>query len=212
MSTFSIDEFAARCKANMNDSEDRQAAASAALLAEVERCGPQAILDALAAAVPPGADVGEMIVHASSELTLLYARIPARFQAAVHNHTVFACIAQLSGLEENTVYEREDRGLREVRRMTGTVGTVVNLPADAIHSIENPGEEAASALHLYGGDLAGLADERSLWDAHDHAEQGFSFPALVRESAKAMKRSNNQLGLDALVEAIPTTAPLVASL
>ena len=54
--------------------------------------------------------------------------------------------------------------------------------AHAIHAIANPGDEAACALHLYGGDFGAIQDERSLWDGQTHAEMDFSFPALVKQS------------------------------
>ena len=97
MSTFSISQFAQECKAAMAGQSSQQDAAKAYLEGVVASVPTQEILDALEAAVPAGANVGEMIVHASPELTMLYARIPGRFRSGIHNHTVFACIAQLTG-------------------------------------------------------------------------------------------------------------------
>ena len=37
--------------------------------------------------------------------------------------------------------------------------------AEAIHHIENPDEETASALHIYGGDFGTVMDKRSLWSS-----------------------------------------------
>lgn len=99
---FCISTFVAICKAAMAASDDRQGAAAALMAEAIAAHGPEAIIRALDAAVPPGAGVGELIVHASPEMTLLYARIPARFQSGIHNHTVFANIAQLQGEEFNT--------------------------------------------------------------------------------------------------------------
>ena len=53
-------------------------AAGAYLADAVARCGTSEIIRALEAAVPAGASIGELIVHASPELTMLYARAPAR--------------------------------------------------------------------------------------------------------------------------------------
>lgn len=206
---FCIDTFAATCKAAMANDTDRQGAAARVLAEAVETHGPDAIIHALNAAVPKGANIGELIVHSSPELTMLYARIPARFQSGVHNHTVFANIAQLRGEEVNTRYAKDGDRLKVVEERTARVGTVLQLPADVIHGIANPGDEMAYALHLYGGDFGAIEDERSLWDEESHEEMGFSFPALVQQSVKAMARAHNDAGLDALVAAIPAAKPVV---
>ena len=207
---FSIDTFAASCKAAMASSDNPQAAVAGLMSDAIATHGPDAIITALTEAVPPGANVGELIVHASPELTMLFARIPARFQSGIHNHTVFACIGQLRGREVNTSYEVSDDGLTEVERQVAELGTVVQLPADAIHGIANPDDETAYALHVYGGDFGAIEHERSLWDDETHEELGFSFPALVQQSVKTMKRSGNEAGIDALVRAIPAAKAAVS--
>ncbi|TNE86834.1 MAG: hypothetical protein EP330_19680 [Deltaproteobacteria bacterium] len=206
---FCIDTFAAHCKTAMAAADDRQAAAAQLMAEAIAVHGPDAIIAALDAAVPPGASVGELIVHASPEMTLLYARIPAKFQSGIHNHTVFANIAQLQGEELNTTYAKDGDRLAVVEQQTATLGTVLTLPADVIHGIANPGNETAYALHLYGGDFGAIQDERSLWDEDSHEELGFSFPALVQQSVKAMAKADNEVGLDALVAAIPAAKPAV---
>ena len=44
---------------------------------------------------------------------------------------------------------------------------------------------------------------RHLWSSVGHQEQPFTFEALLRESAAAMARDGNRVGLDALLQAIP---------
>lgn len=150
-----------------------------------------------------------MIVHASPELTMLYARIPGRFRSGIHNHTVFACIGQLTGEETNTIYQPDGEGLVVESTTRVKPGEVISLPADTIHNIENPTETVSASLHIYGGDFGALMDERSLWSAGDHKEQSFSFPALLKESVKAMQQDGNITGLKALSEAIPAVKPMV---
>lgn len=91
-------------------------------------------------------------------------------------------------------------------------GQVADLPPDVIHGIENPNDDYSLSLHIYGGDFTVLMDKRSLWRADDHEETGYSFEGLVAESVRTMKLNNNDKGLDALVDAIPKTKPLVDSL
>ncbi len=208
---FSIEEFAAKCTDAMAAADDAQQAAAELLRDTVATHGPDALIEALEAAVPAGASVGEMIVHASPALTMLFARVPGRFQSGIHNHTVFACIAPLRGSEMNVSYEQTEDGLRATERVLAEPGMVLQLPADVVHGIENPGTETAYALHLDGGDVGAIEPERSLWDEHTHEEIRFSFPALVQQSVNAMKRADNQEGLDALVEAIPAARAAVES-
>ena len=210
MTTFNIETFARDCKRAMAESDDPQAAAAALLQATLDSHDRRDLVATLNAAIPPHADIGEMIVHQSPELTMLFVRAPARFQSGIHDHTVFACIGQLIGSETNIAYEPTADGRLEVRStQTVEAGQVLMLPADVIHRIENPADTPACALHLYGGDFGALAEKRSLWGSADYERQAFSFPSLLRESLKTMRQSDNQVGLDAVLEAIPTARALL---
>jgi predicted metal-dependent enzyme (double-stranded beta helix superfamily) len=198
----------------MTEAEDRQQAAKRYLEQTLAENDPAEMIETLQAAIPAGAGIGEMIVHASDELTMLFARVPPRFQSGIHNHTVFACIGQLEGEEVSTVFEPAENGdgLTAVHTQSSRAGEVVDLPADVIHSIENPGDGYGMSLHVYGGDFGALMERRSLWSANGHDEQAFSFEALVGESVKTMKQSRNERGLEALAEAIPAAKPMIDSL
>lgn len=211
MTKFSIEGFAKGCKQAMAGADDRHMAAKQYLEQMLKENDVTEIVYTLDAAIPKDADLGEMIVHTSPELTMLYARVPPRFQSGIHNHTVFACIGQLIGAEVNTIYTQtsDGKGLTVDRTQTVNVGEVLTLPEDAIHHIENPNSETASALHIYGGDFNAVMDERSLWDFDNYQEKSFSFPELIGESIKGMKINNNQVGLDEIVKAIPSTKALV---
>ncbi len=212
MSEFTIDGFAAMCKSAMAATDDRQSAARRCLQQVLDDYDTQHVLDVLDAAIPPGADIGEMIVHTSPELTMLFGRVPARFQSGIHNHTVFACIGQLTGHEKNVFYERDlDHGLEVVGETTAAAGELIAMPADAIHCIENPDHETSRALHIYGGDFKAVMDQRSLWTSVAYEERPFSFELLMQESARAMRRDGNTAGLAALVEAVPAMRAFVES-
>lgn len=214
MRNFSIEGFAEGCKEAMANADDRRQAAKAFLEKTMKENHPADIVRILDAAIPEGADVAEMIVHTSPELTMLYGRVPPKFQSGIHNHTVFACIGQLVGEEVGTIYERTagGDGLRVVKMVTIKAGEVTSLPEDAIHHIENPNLETGSALHIYGGDFGAVMDQRSLWTSDGYEEKPFSFGGLLAESVKKMKLSKNQKGLDLLVEAVPATRPMVEAL
>jgi predicted metal-dependent enzyme (double-stranded beta helix superfamily) len=189
MSEFSVDGFAAACKEAMASADGSHKAMKACLDEAMAENTPAEVIAALEAAVPAGADIGELIVHASPELTMLYGRIPPRFQSATHNHTVVACIAQLEGEEISHIYRRDGDGLRFIDSKTAVPGDVVALAADAIHGIENPNPTTGGALHVYGGDFGAIVDQRSLWSADRHEEIAFFFPAPLKESVKTMKRA-----------------------
>jgi predicted metal-dependent enzyme (double-stranded beta helix superfamily) len=211
MTKFSIEAFAKGCKAAMAGAENRELAAKQFLEQTLKDNEPQEIVNILDAAIPKGADIGEMIVHTSPELTMLYARVPARFQSGIHNHTVFACIGQLIGSEVSTIYNKTSdcKGLTQAGTLTANAGEVISLAEDAIHHIENPNNEIARSLHIYGGDFNAVMDERSLWDYDNHEEKSFNFQELIKESIKGMKRNQNQTGLNEIVKAIPSTRHLV---
>ncbi len=211
MGSFSIEGFAEGCKQAMANADDRRQAAKAFLEKTMAENDMADIIGVLDAAIPEGADIGEMIVHTSPELTMLYGRVPPMFQSGIHNHTVFACIGQLAGEEVGTIYEKtaEGDGLRVVKMVSIKAGEVRSLPEDAIHHIENPNEETGSALHIYGGDFGAVMGQRSLWTSDGYEEKPFNFQALLAESVKAMKMSNNKKGLDELVKAVPAVKPLV---
>ena len=211
MAKFSIEAFAKGCKAAMAGAENRELAAKHFLEQTLNDNDPRDIVNILDAAIPKGADIGEMIVHTSPELTMLYARVPARFQSGIHNHTVFACIGQLIGSEVSTLYSKtpDGKGLTTAGTLTANVGEVISLAEDAIHHIENPDNETAYSLHIYGGDFNAVMDERSLWDYKNHEEKSFSFQGLIKESVKGMKLNHNTAGLDALVKAIPSARAMI---
>jgi predicted metal-dependent enzyme (double-stranded beta helix superfamily) len=213
MSKFNIQGLAAELEQAVADSSDKQAAVSRVLRKVMQEQGPQTIIEALEASVPNAASIGELIAYKSPQLTVLYGKVPPRFRSAIHDHTVFACIAQLTGEETSVIYEpTEDGKLRVAQSTTGRPGDVVELPVDAIHHIENPCDEISTALHVYGGDFGAVMEDRSLWTHDDHAKSGFSFEKLLKLSVVAMKDTGNDKGVAAVAEALPAAKPMIDAL
>ena len=87
-----------------------------------------------------------------------------------HNHTTWACIAAVEGVEHNTLYDRLDDGSEpgkaEIRpRETVAVepGSAIAMLADDVHSVEIRGDGIIRHLHFYGRPLETL-DRRLTFD------------------------------------------------
>ena len=139
MSSFSIDTFATEVKAAMNKADAdksninaRQHAATQYFKQTLEKYGTEEIKARLNEAIPAGADIGEMMMHTSDQLTMIYARVPPYFMSAVHNHTLFACIGCLEGKEDNTIYSLQNGSVdlppKIDSQFTITSGEVIELP------------------------------------------------------------------------------------
>jgi predicted metal-dependent enzyme (double-stranded beta helix superfamily) len=87
-----------------------------------------------------------------------------------HNHTTWAAIAAVEGIEHNHLYRRTDDGSRQgfatlAHETTVEVGpgTGIALLPDDIHAVEIRGATAIRHLHLYGKSLDTL-DARVRFD------------------------------------------------
>lgn len=87
-----------------------------------------------------------------------------------HNHTTWACIAAVEGVELNTLYDRLDDGsipgkaeIRQRETIPVEPGNAIAMLPDDVHSVEVRGDQTIRHLHFYGSPLETL-DRRLTFD------------------------------------------------
>ncbi len=87
-----------------------------------------------------------------------------------HNHTTWACIAAVDGVEHNTLYDRLDDGsapgkaeIRAREVVAVTPGGAIAMLPDDVHSVEIRGARIIRHLHFYGRPLE-MLDKRLTFD------------------------------------------------
>jgi predicted metal-dependent enzyme (double-stranded beta helix superfamily) len=107
-------------------------------------------------------------VYRSSTLTILNAGLAPGLQLAPHNHAMYAVTGVYSGRERHKLWQRNGGTIQAMGERELSAGQVMSYDANAVHSLENPADQFAGAIHIYGGDF--LAAARTRW--HPETLQG----------------------------------------
>ena len=142
---------------------------------EVKRAlagGQKAVEEVIARAVSqPGSVIRELgspeersvdLLYRDADLTIYNIVWPPDATVAPHDHLMWASIGVYAGCEDNIMWRRMNGTIEEITTASVGIKEVFSLPADAIHSMTNPGESYTAAIHIYGGDL--LSAKGSQWD------------------------------------------------
>lgn len=135
------------------------------------------------------------------------AGMPGKFQPA-HNHTTWAVIAGVRGVEHNVIYQRTDnrsvpgRGsLAKVGEVPVTRGSAVGYLPDDFHTIETRAEGPSLHLHLYGLSLERLPERIYFPETDGDRYSVFPAPPRIAPAVvsavelKAMLRDGDELAL-----------------
>ena len=204
--SFDIDRFVAACRAARDepDAPERIAALVREAIAD-----PAAISRAIAQR-RNGEREGEMaeLFANAPDLTTYQVSLPSRLFGVPHDHAGWAVIGVYAGAEAFTIYEERDGKLEPVGRRVMEAGSVDVLPPELIHDINNPGEAASGALHVYANGHFDWLGRRIWRDGADTAEP-FTMARAFEYGMERNARRRHELGLGA-VEAplMPDTSRL----
>lgn len=160
---FDVDRFVADCRDALQEDASHKGVREVVARAVAD---PAAVL----AAVGEPTRGGVFTLYRSPELTVLNIVWAPRMTLMPHNHTMWAVIGMYTGREDNIFWKRRaEGGLTAGGAKALFPGDVTSMPADVIHSVNNPLPRFAGGIHIYGGDF--FNTERSLWNAETLAEE-----------------------------------------
>ncbi len=106
--------------------------------------------------------------EADNGITLYLNVVRSGKRVPPHDHTTWACIAAVEGVEHNMFYTRTDDGSvdgKATLRLDETVavgpGDAIAMMPDDIHNFEVRGEQTIRHLHFYGRPLETLSERKA---------------------------------------------------
>lgn len=167
---FDVDELVAACISANNDAEPRLA-----------------IRDVIERAIAPGTGIADALpparaeirrLHVSPALTVIKVVWAPGMTLYPHDHRMWAAIGIYTGGEDNAFFRRADGGLVASGGKELRPGDVCLLGDDAVHSVTNPTNRFAGAIHVYGGDF--FTTPRSEFDPETLEERPYDVERALR--------------------------------
>ena len=175
---FDVDEFLARCRAAVRESEPRRA-----IREELARA--MSTPAEVGAAMRPSAAGIDVLVQAD-DLTVLHVVWAPGMRIFPHDHRMWAAIGIYAGIEDNAFYRRREEDRSQLVESGGKrldVGDTVVLGDDTIHGVTNPADRLTGAIHVYGGDL--IDQPRSQWGPGPLDERPYDLDLARQQFAEA---------------------------
>ena len=130
---------------------------------------------------------GLHVLHNSGDLTILNVVWAPLMMLLPHNHNMWASIGIYTGREDNIIWRRRGDAVEAAGAASLSEREVFPLPADAVHSVNNPIRRLTGAIHFYGGDFFATAG-RSEWDPETLRERPFDLEAARATFREATER------------------------
>jgi len=172
---FDLDQFIADCRAAVSEDPSHKLVRE---LVERAVADPAAVLKG----------VGEpklgavQALYRGDDLTVLNVIWPPHFTIMPHEHRMWAVIGVYTGGEDNMFWRRNgETGATKIEAAGGRalrVGDAEPLGRDIVHSVTNPLDKLAGAIHVYGGDF--FAVQRSEWDPETLLEKPYDIDKNMR--------------------------------
>jgi len=174
---FQTDRFIEECRAALRETE-----AHAAINELVARAVNDPTQVMRAVGEPQRAGVNT--IYKSDDLTILNLCWGPRMEFHPHDHRMWAVIGIYTGREQNTFYQRQERGLTRHGTKELNAKDTTLLGKNIIHAVTNPLDQITAAIHVYGGNFFGTP--RSEWDPKSFEEH----PYDVEHTMRAFEESN----------------------
>jgi predicted metal-dependent enzyme (double-stranded beta helix superfamily) len=127
------------------------------------------------------------VLHRDDRLTISHFLLPPGYRTGPHEHRMWAVTGTCSGTEHCVLFRRVGRTIERTGERAIGPGEVSALGSGAIHESCAGMDEALSAIHVYGGDLA---IERSAWETTSLKERPYDGAAEIRRQIAALRAAD----------------------
>jgi predicted metal-dependent enzyme (double-stranded beta helix superfamily) len=108
---------------------------------------------------PPLDENGEALIHETDGLTIYICHFSPHLTIPPHEHQMQALVGLYEGREAHQLWQETDGALAHRQEQIIETGDLLQLPANAIHSVRCLDQRVCKGLHLYLGALS-RADRR----------------------------------------------------